>query len=382
MSMLRRRLMMQTAKPYIELEYIASTGTQYIDTLYVPKADTYVKTVVVPHRISGISNFQQIFGALESGKGFQITIANAEYWRRDTDDTNNKTMTTVNSSIKRSYEIFADGSGRRTLENGTIATVTFNAEFDNSMTSHLLIFARTNSASTEYASNFGYYKMYSFQIKENNQPVRDFIPVMRKSDGEICLYDKVTQRFFTNQGTGAFGYKISEEYPHKWDYSMGELKNAGYEEFINGIASGTLSESGLKLSANTGDNYIRYLFPIINSSISECEVEFNIESFAASNGFRIQLTNSVTGNQIYVRNGILYFVSETTQLQLKNITAGKDYKIRLWFDKTRGCKVWLDDELIYETASFSTQYCANTAIFQQGGGSTILKSVKYRVIKY
>lgn len=47
-------------------------------------------------------------------------------------------------------------------------------------------------------------KLHSLKIKMKNVAVRNFIPAMRDSDGEIGLYDTVTRNFFTNAGTGTF----------------------------------------------------------------------------------------------------------------------------------------------------------------------------------
>ena len=48
-------------------------------------------------------------------------------------------------------------------------------------------------------------KIYSLKLYDSSkQLLRDLISVRRKSDNEICMYDKVTKQFFTNQGTGTF----------------------------------------------------------------------------------------------------------------------------------------------------------------------------------
>lgn len=48
-------------------------------------------------------------------------------------------------------------------------------------------------------------KIYYCRITDvNDNPIRDFVPCYRKSDGEIGMYDLVTNTFFTNQGTGNF----------------------------------------------------------------------------------------------------------------------------------------------------------------------------------
>ena len=47
-------------------------------------------------------------------------------------------------------------------------------------------------------------KIYSAKLYDNGTLVRDFIPVRRHSDGAIGMYDKVTDTFFGNAGTGTF----------------------------------------------------------------------------------------------------------------------------------------------------------------------------------
>jgi len=47
-------------------------------------------------------------------------------------------------------------------------------------------------------------KVYSLKIQQNGETVLDLIPVQRISDDEVCMYDKVTETYFTNVGTGSF----------------------------------------------------------------------------------------------------------------------------------------------------------------------------------
>ena len=64
-------------------------------------------------------------------------------------------------------------------------------------------------------------KIYSCQILDNEQLIRNFIPcystttvtdVDRKecSAGTVGLYDTVEGKFYTNQGTGKFGYETED----------------------------------------------------------------------------------------------------------------------------------------------------------------------------
>jgi len=48
-------------------------------------------------------------------------------------------------------------------------------------------------------------RIYYFKMYNRTSIVRDYIPVQRKSDGAIGLYDRVSGTFFGNSGTGSFG---------------------------------------------------------------------------------------------------------------------------------------------------------------------------------
>lgn len=50
-------------------------------------------------------------------------------------------------------------------------------------------------------------KLYSFAAKLQNGAVR-FIPALRNSDGVPGMFDTVSKQFFTNAGTGVFGYRV------------------------------------------------------------------------------------------------------------------------------------------------------------------------------
>lgn len=47
-------------------------------------------------------------------------------------------------------------------------------------------------------------RCYYFKFFRNGAMIGNFIPCVRRSDGEIGMYDTVTKTFFTNAGTGKF----------------------------------------------------------------------------------------------------------------------------------------------------------------------------------
>lgn len=65
---------------------------------------------------------------------------------------------------------------------------------------------KISSANTDYA---GKSKIYYFQMYQSDQLTLDLIPVLDQNNIP-CMYDKVSDQFFYNQGTGTFGYEIEE----------------------------------------------------------------------------------------------------------------------------------------------------------------------------
>ena len=45
---------------------------------------------------------------------------------------------------------------------------------------------------------------YGARISQGREIVREYIPCYRKSDGEIGLYEKYTDQFIVNTGSGTF----------------------------------------------------------------------------------------------------------------------------------------------------------------------------------
>lgn len=193
---------------YEKVEYIESTGTQYIDTDYKPvPATTKFELSFKPTDASG-SVF--MFGsrpdtsiggttctAYLSGNQLRRDWAgNSGYFTLQVNVTDKFVYTALDNTITLNDESFTGTTTRLTTR----------------LNDNFLLFT-VNTAGTADSRMFKG-KIYSAKLWDNNQLVRDFIPVIRKSDDKPGMYDKVTRTFFTNAGTGEFLYKkkSNEEY--------------------------------------------------------------------------------------------------------------------------------------------------------------------------
>lgn len=176
---------------YQEVEYIESTGTQYIDTGFYANQDTSVKVLVRSNSVANQAFFCSRTGL--SKDTYSCFIVNS-YIRHDYN--NEQKQTSVQAKAGLLYDICAE---KNTLKvNGIVSTIaqgTFTASYS------MYLGASFDGSITQ---NYLVGKIYSCQIYDNDILVRKFIPCYRKSDNVIGLYDTVNKSFYTNKGTGTF----------------------------------------------------------------------------------------------------------------------------------------------------------------------------------
>ena len=181
---------------YTQLEYIQSSGTQYIDTGFIPNQDTRV--VCSFELLTDNGGHQVIFGARISSSSGQYLFGYAghrspPHWRSDY----NTTQSNFPSSIPRSgrYEVDKDGNVTQ-LDSETVqaGAATFTAVVS------MYLFAGNTNGVVENQSSM---KLYACQIYDEDAMVRNFVPCT-DPDGVVGLYDAVNGMFYANAGTGVF----------------------------------------------------------------------------------------------------------------------------------------------------------------------------------
>lgn len=174
---------------YQEVEYIQSTGTQYIDTGFSPNGATGVEISLGNVTVNGV-----LFGAYNStwttGYGMYCN-ANLNFWYHYYSNSQISFTPPTNFIMK-----FEKG---KTIINGvqkaSISQKTFT------VSKNLYLFAGNMAGSLEQPTQC---KLYYAQIYDDGVLRSHYIPCYRRSDGEIGLYDLVRKEFKTNQGNGTF----------------------------------------------------------------------------------------------------------------------------------------------------------------------------------
>ena len=190
----------QAALPsgYTELEYIQSTGTQYINTGFMPNGKSKIAMNLTP--LSDSSNACFFCARNETsataGTTYTAFYLSSNYYRFDfygkSGQSDGVDAVGTNINIEASGGVCKIGSKTITNAASTAAS---------SMPWILLASARTSSISD--LANMATAKLYSCQIYDNGALVRNFIPCKNLS-GEIGLYDAVNGQFYANAGTGTF----------------------------------------------------------------------------------------------------------------------------------------------------------------------------------
>ncbi len=192
---------------YTPLEYIESTGTQYIDTGVNPNNNTGID---VEFRFTQDLLNPRIFGERDANSGatnsFRASL-NQQRIYMQVGDVDIGSAIGPTATVNTDYVLSYSASNSNTYYVNGMA-YSGNAP-SASWTSNIPIYLfGAKDAGTMYPNTLRYY--YT-KIYDNNTLVRNFVPA-KNPDGKIGMYDLVGGRFYENAGTGEFvaGDPVSE----------------------------------------------------------------------------------------------------------------------------------------------------------------------------
>lgn len=194
-------------KEYVELEYIESTGTQYITLPYIVNNNTsvfcrYLQTANGDEAASVIFGVTSSPDSSRANNGCMRLVSGTNPFDRIGWGSNTSgSVISINgyNNLNQWYDVFYD-LNKLYIDNTLVATSSTPTSEVWQAKYYLGLFARTGSSVTMKSKA----RISSFWAKENGKYVLNLIPAMRNRDGEIGLYDIVTKQFFTNAGTGVF----------------------------------------------------------------------------------------------------------------------------------------------------------------------------------
>ncbi len=183
---------------YQQVEYIETSGTQYINLGLKPISNTKVE--IVSHGARTTSN--ALFGSRllsTTTTRFILFNRNNEGIQNIAPQFSSNNAVSYNTSYTDFVKIVLDKTGCYVNDTNL---VTYSTQTISGTTYDLYLFTFNEGGTPDSRYFIG--KTKYCKIWENGVLVRNMIPCYRKSDNVIGMYDTVNGVFYTNQGTGTF----------------------------------------------------------------------------------------------------------------------------------------------------------------------------------
>ncbi|MFR9583319.1 MAG: hypothetical protein SNH01_06315 [Rikenellaceae bacterium] len=196
MSRVRDMLMMaqqSSSLPYIELEAIEGTGTQWINSKLTPQSNITVELIA---QLGSDEKF--VFGSRIASKNQQFVLTQSRL-----DVGSSQTNYSYTHGSVATYRV---AESQLYVDDELIATNS-NTIPENNLNIYLMTCNSNNTVNSAY-NNIGIW--YSWVVQYGDEVVQDLIPVILTEDvdggsaGEVGMWDKATNTFFGNSGTGEF----------------------------------------------------------------------------------------------------------------------------------------------------------------------------------
>lgn len=178
-----------------EVEYIESTGTQFINTGFTPNQNTKVSLTVQKDASQSGSMFGSRVSNQSQAYTFQISSSDKQFisgYGGGTEPSNTVNDGQVHTLMRDKGDFYVDG----------VLKVS-QTRPDFTCPGNAYLFTMYNNAAPTGGTPM---KLYYCKIWDNGTLARNFIPCYRKADSVIGLYDSVNGVFYTNAGTGTFNY--------------------------------------------------------------------------------------------------------------------------------------------------------------------------------
>ena len=217
---------------YKRLEYIETTGSQYIntgisgETRWVGKAQSMQNTTKSQVVLGGNS-----VGAAASFVG---SVRSDNLWT-----TWGSPDTAYPITQAKTFDLLFTAAGVTGRIGETVVSHTSSVAFD--MTWKIC----WHNSTYPFIGKLFYFKAY-----QNDVLVRNFVPVQRISDSAIGMYDTVNGVFYPNKGTGSFaagpevGIKIATKAYNDAEFESVQTELTNARTTVSGVVSNTITQTG------------------------------------------------------------------------------------------------------------------------------------------
>ena len=243
---------------YTRLEYIESTGTQYISTGITPTENTKVVIEFNSSSVSGVV-FGQDSGYKVNAFMFAMTVVVFESTKKNI---------SISANAKHTVQVAPKAFK---IDNGSSQYI-----YANKVNAAYPMFLFGNNRNGKFSEGVAM-KLYSFKVYENNVLIADYIPC--KQGNAVGLYDDVAGAMNLPLGTGEFTSGPSVSGTHKALVNGTVYDVTGGKCLVNGTVYSV--KKGRTLIGGTGYDIT---FPERGTKLSALDVGHSV--FANVNGVR------------------------------------------------------------------------------------------------
>lgn len=367
---------------YTEVEYLESSGTQYINTGIKVKATQTVKAIMALPSESQ-TGWMGCISAVNNLIRFGTTNGLIYCQRPTTGGMNISADTDFHTFIASPTEIAIDNTSQ-----------SINVTED--LTANFCVFAQNDDRTGEISSYLKGKVKRNEIIESNGVLVQCLIPAKRNSDNVLGMYDTVTGTFFTNAGTGTFnaGADVTTPTPDRPidivsnNGTLTPVPVKGYDSTkFTAVGSPTITADGIFTTTNVeNDNFITFSNFTATNDL-KFEMEFTMDGgFYESFFVNIDWPNLYSG--MYMGEfGITWALFGAENLGWQGyIQDGHSYKLYLeWkLDGTTELGIKKDSEDAYRTSN-GTWSGSLPTLFAIGGrysnsGNAVIDLKKIRCI--
>jgi len=182
---------------YKQVEYIESSGSQYIDTNFSYSSNAKIICDLTP--VSTITTAQAVATWNNTGLYYQYSSSNK--WLQFNFNSGDKRVTGCDINI--SYHTEGNYADSSFVVTGKTAT---SVSDSNSASGTLYLFKRSDNVLPASV------KMELLQVYKSTTLSLDLVPCLNTTTNKYGMYDMVSNTFFGNSGTGDFsaGYEVSQ----------------------------------------------------------------------------------------------------------------------------------------------------------------------------
>lgn len=243
----------RAASGYTDIEYIESTGTQYIDSgISAQGGFTASMDFMFTQAHSG---YQCMVGAHEQEspyyRNYFMASQGFTQWNMGAFDP--YLWGTPQTNTRYSVEVCTVHGQLSCVINGSNQGI---PQFDtDSRRSSRTLYVFANNYPDDLQTARA--RLYSMTISVGGETVRNFRPVRRDSDGAVGLYDSVSGQFFGNAGTGTFVSGPDVQVSGQLTIVANDDAATGSMDVINGIVGQyvTLPHCGYAVDGKTFSGY-------------------------------------------------------------------------------------------------------------------------------